>query len=279
MLHNGLNGGPSKTYIHVPVHAKLLHSCPTLCDPMDWSLLGSSVRGDSPGKNTGVGCHALLQGIFPTQGLNPHLLCLLYWQACSLPLAPPGKPVSQDGILFKLRVIKDLKMRHWINQVSPKFKDKCPYQRYTEKRHTGEQPMWRCRQRMQWCGHKPRKPGATRVWKKPGTALPCNLQKEHSPAHPLISDFWLLDQQENPFLLFKIPSWWSFVRIAKETVQTEAAWALIYGVGNWLAVEMIEVDHGLDNCWSWWLVGTWELVTLMSLLLYMLEFLNIKYSP
>ena len=64
MLHNGLNGGPSKTYIHVPVHAKLLHSCPTLCDPMDYSLLGSSVRGDSPGKNTGVGCHALLQGIF-----------------------------------------------------------------------------------------------------------------------------------------------------------------------------------------------------------------------
>ena len=34
---------------------------------------GSSVHGDSPGKNTGVGCHVLLQGIFPTQGLNPHL--------------------------------------------------------------------------------------------------------------------------------------------------------------------------------------------------------------
>ena len=38
-----------------------------------WSLPGSSVHGDSPGKNTGVGCHALLQGIFPTQGLNPGL--------------------------------------------------------------------------------------------------------------------------------------------------------------------------------------------------------------
>ena len=52
---------------------------------------------DSPGKNTGVGCHALLQGIFPTQGLNPHLLCLLHRQVSSLPLAPPGKPplVSQ----------------------------------------------------------------------------------------------------------------------------------------------------------------------------------------
>ena len=32
-------------------------------------------------KNTGVGCHALLQGIFPTQGLNQHLSCLLHWQA------------------------------------------------------------------------------------------------------------------------------------------------------------------------------------------------------
>ena len=40
---------------------------------MDCSLPGSSVHGDSPGKNTGVGCHALLQGIFPTQGLNPGL--------------------------------------------------------------------------------------------------------------------------------------------------------------------------------------------------------------
>ena len=46
---------------------------PTLCDPMDYSLQGTSVQGDSPGKNTGVGCHALLQGIFPTQGSNPGL--------------------------------------------------------------------------------------------------------------------------------------------------------------------------------------------------------------
>ena len=48
-------------------------SCPTLCHPMDCSPPGSSAHGDSPGKNTGVGCHALLQGIFPTQGLNPSL--------------------------------------------------------------------------------------------------------------------------------------------------------------------------------------------------------------
>ena len=40
---------------------------------MDCSLPGSSVLGDSPGKNNGVGCYALLQGIFPTQGSNPGL--------------------------------------------------------------------------------------------------------------------------------------------------------------------------------------------------------------
>ena len=48
-------------------------SSPTLCDPMDCNPPGPSVHGDSPGKNTGVGCHALLQGIFPTQGSNPGL--------------------------------------------------------------------------------------------------------------------------------------------------------------------------------------------------------------
>ena len=56
------------------VRAKSLQSCLTLCDPVDCSLPGSSVHGNCPGKNTGVGCHALLQGIFLTQGSNPGLL-------------------------------------------------------------------------------------------------------------------------------------------------------------------------------------------------------------
>ena len=46
-------------------------TCLTLCNPMDCSPTGSSLHGDSPGKNTGVGCHALVQEIFPTQRLNP----------------------------------------------------------------------------------------------------------------------------------------------------------------------------------------------------------------
>ena len=47
--------------------------CLSLCDPMDCSPPGSSVHVDSPGRNTGVGCHVPLQGIFPTQGSNPGL--------------------------------------------------------------------------------------------------------------------------------------------------------------------------------------------------------------
>ena len=50
--------------------------CPILHNPMGCSLPGYSAHGDSPGKNTGVRCHALLQGIFPAQG--PHRRWILY---------------------------------------------------------------------------------------------------------------------------------------------------------------------------------------------------------
>ena len=59
----------------------VVQSCPPLCSPIDCSPTGSSVHGDSPGENTGVGCHFLLQGIFQprleirsNQGSNPGLL-------------------------------------------------------------------------------------------------------------------------------------------------------------------------------------------------------------
>ena len=57
-----------------------------------FEILWTVVHRDSLGKNTGVGCHALLQGIFQTQGSNPRLFHLLYWQVGSLPLVPPEKP-------------------------------------------------------------------------------------------------------------------------------------------------------------------------------------------
>jgi len=75
---------------------------------------------DSPGKSIGVGCHALLQGIFLTQGSNTHLLCLLHWQVDSLLLSHLGRygcshhfvsadrllmisslPLAQPGLLVK----------------------------------------------------------------------------------------------------------------------------------------------------------------------------------
>ena len=63
-----------------------LSLCLTLCDPMDCSLPVSSVHRIFSGKNTGVDCHAILQGIFPTQRLSPCLLHLLHWQVGSFPL-------------------------------------------------------------------------------------------------------------------------------------------------------------------------------------------------
>ena len=54
---------------------------------------------DSPGKNTRVGCCALFQGIFPTQGSNTNLLHLLHWQVGSLPLAPLGMANSLQSCL------------------------------------------------------------------------------------------------------------------------------------------------------------------------------------
>ena len=102
---------PSKS-IHVVKMARfhsvlwlIVLSCsavPDSCDPMDCSPPSSSIHGifhakilewGKKKKNTGVGWHFLLQRIFPTQGSNLHLLCLLHWQAGSLPLALPGKPL------------------------------------------------------------------------------------------------------------------------------------------------------------------------------------------
>ena len=67
--------------------------CPTLCDSMDCSPPGS--LWDSPGKSTGVGCHFLLQGIFPTQGSNSGLTAahyfspLMWWLLPLHVVAPP----------------------------------------------------------------------------------------------------------------------------------------------------------------------------------------------
>ena len=60
-------------------------SCLTLCNSVDCSPPGTSVHGDSPGTNTGVGCHFLLQGNLPDPGIQPGSSTL---QADSLPTEP-----------------------------------------------------------------------------------------------------------------------------------------------------------------------------------------------
>ena len=93
--------------------------CPTLCNPMECSPPGSSVHGDSPGKNTEVSCHALLQEIFPTQGWSPGLLhCrqILYhfshqWDA-------------------GLRIWFSMQLRDAVYDLFSKEKKKCPSRSY-----------------------------------------------------------------------------------------------------------------------------------------------------
>ena len=80
--------------------AKSLQLCPTLCDPMPVSSIHEILQARS-----GVGCHALLQGIFLTQGSNPCLFCLLHGLAGSFPLVSPGKqilPLILEKLLYQL---------------------------------------------------------------------------------------------------------------------------------------------------------------------------------
>ena len=78
-----------------------------ICQGLDPELL---CPWDSPGKNTGVGSCALLQGIFSAQGLKLRLLYLLHWQLGSLPLVPPGKPIASHRVRHHW---SDLACRSW----------------------------------------------------------------------------------------------------------------------------------------------------------------------
>ena len=70
--------------------------CPTRRNPMNSSPTRFLYPWGSPGKNTGVGCHFLLQGIFLTQGSNPGLL---HWQADSSPLSRGEAPVAVAAVI------------------------------------------------------------------------------------------------------------------------------------------------------------------------------------
>ena len=80
-------------------------SCPTLCDSIDCNPPHSSVHGESPGRNTGVGCHPLLQRIFPTQGLNPGLL---HCRQVLYHLSHQGSPTKNYAEVFDCRELVSL---------------------------------------------------------------------------------------------------------------------------------------------------------------------------
>ena len=102
------------------VHARSLQSYSTLCDPIDWSPPGFSVYG-TPGENTGVGCHALLQGIFNTQGLNLWLLhcrqILYHWDTMeALPHSKSDSKLRRSWLEDRTIVSNILRISIWQNQ-------------------------------------------------------------------------------------------------------------------------------------------------------------------
>ena len=81
----------------------------------DCSSPGSSAHGDSPGKNNGVGCHAPLQGIFPTQGLNPGLLHCGQILYC---LSHQGSPYWSSHFSILILATKDIIFQNlWFSQI------------------------------------------------------------------------------------------------------------------------------------------------------------------
>ena len=86
------------------------------CDPMDCSPPGSSVYGDSPDKDTGVGCHALLQGNLPNPGTEPMSSASPAMQADSLWLSHWGSPIKftiHNVLLFCGPSIRSSQLSSW----------------------------------------------------------------------------------------------------------------------------------------------------------------------
>ena len=98
-----------------------------------------------PSKNPGVNCHFLLQGIFPTQVLNPRLLHLLHWQVDSLPMHYLRNPWGEKKIYththrvqFSQSVMSDSLWPHWLQHTRPlcpstttgAYSNSCPLSRW-----------------------------------------------------------------------------------------------------------------------------------------------------
>ena len=94
-----------KLIVNHAATAQPLQSCPTLCNPMDYSLARLLCPWDSPGKNTGVGCHALLQEILLTSVKNnvSILTALQLWCWRRLLRVPWTARRSNQSILKEIR--------------------------------------------------------------------------------------------------------------------------------------------------------------------------------
>ena len=116
-----------KKYLELLFRKSLLPHCLPLCACSVTSVKSSSLwryglqptrllcpRG-SPGKNAGVGCYALLQRIFLSQGSNRYLLCPLHWHVGSLSLVPAGKIPSHYEIVCLFHCHLDFRIDHMIN--------------------------------------------------------------------------------------------------------------------------------------------------------------------
>ena len=88
-------------------------ACPTLCDPMD-----------SPGMNTGVGCHSLLRGIFPTQGSNPGLLhCSQIRYYLSHQRGPPAGGQSEKCTYLSILLLSDFLLETLLEELKEKLEN------------------------------------------------------------------------------------------------------------------------------------------------------------
>ena len=102
---NRLKPGSPKELYYILVFCLVTQSCLTLLWPHGLPPARLLCPWDSPGKNTGVGCHSLLQEIFPSQGLNPRLL---HWQVDSSPRSHQGRLTTFVGRREKIYVWRNL---------------------------------------------------------------------------------------------------------------------------------------------------------------------------
>ena len=126
-LECGHDGGSSSSHVRL-WKVSVTQSFPTLCNPMDCSLPGSSVHGILRGKNTGVDCHVPLQGIFPTQISN---LGLLHCRQILYCLSHQGSPGLCGNLKLYVEIIHQNERKEGYRKPGCQMNTKLPYQSWT----------------------------------------------------------------------------------------------------------------------------------------------------